>query len=286
METSASNIWSSGANAIIAEAERNGLPVTLRCTLLRDGTPTDLALTGVVHLTQGREGLLVVRDTITLSSKSRGAGDWGEISFQLPEDTGRDRPSALGVRGMAAVLGAQADGDAVRQVTLRFPNKYTTRPLRKSRRYAWRAEYTRLAGVLLPVGIPATKDALRALLNAHYKRDPTPTTILDISAGGVRVCLPDDLAKPAFASASLYVVFFVPSKADKGEQPFVFLAKRMGLSPERCASGTAVRLCFVAEMDWGAPRNDIHWSSILQEGSARLGECLQRYDADDCPPQA
>ena len=254
-----------------ATAAEKGIKITLLCSLEIGGTPQNLSLEGTLAPGENHNWLVNVAECVHLEGTCRHAEREAKFSFRLPE------PGAgLSVTGMANVLAVEVGEDgAVSRLNVHF-GLPTLRALRRHPRYSWKREFTRLGMIFQPDKLPATRSALKAMLRERATQDPRPPLILDIAAGGCRLCMPEDKVQSAFGAANLYVFFFIPSKSAKGSLPFAFIAKRLGKCMQTCPTGMAMRFAFIAEMDWNSTAS-CHWVNIASEGSSRLNACLGLY---------
>ncbi|MBO4300760.1 MAG: hypothetical protein J5861_04065 [Desulfovibrio sp.] len=276
-----SSLWNAKQQDPLVEAQNSGATVTLTCCLLCSGAPVGMRIEGLLRNVQGREGQLVVQTMTLVGGKSRDPDDRFDFSFQISSRNSEDQGIRMGAWGSGLILKTAYGQDGkLRVLNLRFPHNYTVRPLRRSKRYLWKGEFTRLLSVMLVDKAPATREELAALLRGLQNGDLSHSQLVDISAGGVCVCLPEDMARPSFSSGSIYIVFFIPSKADEAEFPFVFLARRLGLGVEPCGKGTAVRLCFTDELNWAHHHRTLKWMPVELDGSSRLSGILSQYDTE------
>jgi len=257
-----------------ATAAQAGISVTLLCSLDRSDGPHNLSLEGKLSAAEGSNWVFNVQECATLAGTCRHASSQAKYSFRLPGEG-----AGTGVSGQADILSGEDDASGgIARLVLHF-GPPVLRALRRHPRYSWKGEFTRLGAMLTPDRPPATREQLKTLLREHVLQDPRPPLILDLAAGGGRICMPEDRVRPTFAADQFYVFFFVPSKAVKGEQPFAFLSKRLGRCTQTCPTGVAMRFVFIAEMDW-ASTAPCHWVNIASVGSERLKACLERYAED------
>ena len=258
-----------------ATAADAGVNVHLLCNLERSNGPKNISLDGRLQASENRTWLFTAEKCVLLEGTCRRASQQAKYSFRIPGEG-----AGMGVSGEADVLKVINDASGeIAALSLHFGSVPVMRALRRHPRYAWKAEFTKLAAVFMPDKPPATRDALKVALREHVSRNPRPPLILDIAAGGARVCLPEDQVSRSFAPDCVHIVFFVPSKLQAGEQPFAFLARHLGRCSQTCPTGMAMRFAFLAEMDWMRMAS-CHWINIASQGSQRLKECLERYTDD------
>ncbi len=261
-------------NPFITAADA-GINVHLLCSLERPEGPREVSLDGRLQASENRTWLFTAEKCVLLDGTCRRASQQAKYSFRIPGEG-----AGTGVSGEADVLKVIDDASGeIAALSLRFGSVPVMRALRRHPRYSWKAEFTRLAAVFMPNRPPATKEALRAALREHVSHNPRPPLILDIAAGGGRICLPEDQVARSFAPDCVYVIFFVPNKLQPGEQPYAFLARHLGRCAQSCPTGVAMRFAFLAEMDWTSTAS-CHWVNIASQGSNRLKECLERYSED------
>lgn len=277
-----SSLWNAKKQDPLVEAQNSGSTITLTCCLSRKGEAVEMRIEGLLRNVQGREAQVFVQRVTTLSGKNKDPDDHFEFSFQIAASHGENQGTRMGARGIGLILKTEDNKDGtLRTLDLRFPHNYTVRPLRKNKRYVWNNEHTRLLSVLLIDKPPSTREELATLLRTQQKDSLLASQLIDISAGGACICLPEEVARPSFSTGALYIVFFIPSLATKSDFPFVFLAKRLGLGREQCLHGTAVRLCFTDELNWTYHHQLLKWTPIELDGSTRLRDCLLLYNNDN-----
>ncbi|MBO4300338.1 MAG: hypothetical protein J5861_01920 [Desulfovibrio sp.] len=257
-----------------ATAAEAGISITLLCSLERADGPKNLTLEGVLSATETHNWYYNVQKCAVMAGTCHRASKQAKFSFRIPGDG-----AGTGVSGQADILACEEDESGqISRMTVHF-GQPVMRALRRHPRYSWKREFTRLGAIIASDHPPATRDQLKVLLRDHVLQDPRPPLILDLAAGGGRICMPEDSVRNMFSSDQLYVFFFVPSKAVKGEQPYAFLSKRLGRCNQTCPTGVAMRFIFIAEMDW-ASTAPVHWVNIASVGSERLKLCLERYAED------
>ncbi len=257
-----------------AQAAASAINVTLICSLERQDGPQNLTLEGALTATETHNWLFNVQKCATLAGTCHRASKQAKFSFRLPGEG-----AGTGVSGQADIIDTEEDSAGqIARLTVHF-GQPVLRALRRHPRYSWKSEFTRLGAIIASERPPATREQLKVLLREHVMQDPRPPLILDIAAGGGRICMPEDRARPMFSADQFYIFFFVPSKAVKGEQPFAFLSKRLGRCTQTCPTGIAMRFIFIAEMDWNSTA-PVHWVNIASVGSERLKSCLERYAED------
>ena len=255
--------------AVAADA---GVSVHLLCSLDRSDGPQDLSLDGTLADAGNRAWTFRVGKCSPLGGTCRHASRQAKYSFRLAGEG-----AGTGVSGEADVLQVIDDADGqIAALSLRFGSMPVMRALRRHPRYSWKNEFTRLAAIFAPDRPPATASALKSALREHVAQNPRPPLILDIAAGGSRICMPEERAGFAFSTDKVFVFFFMPSKIASGEPPFAFLARKLGKCTQTCPTGVAMRFAFLAEMDWTSTAA-CQWLNIASVGSERLKTCLELY---------
>ncbi|MBQ9407471.1 MAG: hypothetical protein IJU37_12140 [Desulfovibrio sp.] len=255
-----------------AKAAQAGININLLCSLARPGGPLNFILDGLLSATENRNWLFCVQKCTSLAGNCHRASKEARFSFRLPQE-------GIGVSGQAKILSIEEnDAGQIWRLLLHL-GQPVLRALRRHPRYTWKPEFTRLGTFIATNRPPARSEQLKALVREHVQQDPRPPLVLDLSAGGVRMCLPEDQARFLFSAEHLYIFFLVPSKARKGELPYAFLLKRRGSCAQTCPAGIAMRFVVLAEMDWTSTA-PVHWVNIAHHGSERLQACLERYEEE------
>lgn len=254
-----------------AVAAKRGIPVTLICNLDRPEGPQHMTLEGYLVFKGTPNWEIKVKNMSILDGQCKHASREAKYSFRIPGDG-----AGTGVSGVGDILSIKEnDEGGISHLLIHF-RQPVLRPLRRHPRYTWKKEFTRLATLLAPTRAPARKEQLTDLLREQVSLNPFPPVILDLSAGGGRICVSEEQANTMFSDEQLYVLFFVPSLAHHGEKPFAMLARRLGRCTQTCPTGVAMRFVFLAEMDWEGT-GACHWINIASVGSERLKSCLERY---------
>ena len=271
-------LWNSGSYEAITEAQKRKATVHLQCWLPVGGELAGTHLEGVLSKVDGREALFAVCSVTACPARNRAVKDSCEFYFCLERSLPSGERTRLGIQGSALVLEIHETPDGgVQSVLLRFPRNCSVRQLRGDKRIPWRDEYSRIAGVAPTPERLSYKEDLRAFLAVHCRNRLDSTRLINISAGGACVCLPEELASSSLSFDTSYLFFLVPSLMPVSAPPFVFLARKMGLGRDVCDAGAAVRLRFQEELDWSGRQAQLKWQNIDRAGSSRLRLCLALY---------
>ena len=271
-------LWNSNTTEAFANAMRQRVSVRVRSCLLHEGNLTDMVLHGKFRSVEGREVQFIVRHKEVIPGKSKALENTCEFFFCLEEESSSGKVR-MGYQGPGIVLEVgQNEKNELRNLRLRLAKDCSVRQMRRDKRVPWSTDRSRLAGVVPLEDAPATRTDLRGLLAQYYNSShPNPLPLVNISAGGVCACIPEELAKLSRTSNFSYLFFIVPNKAPAAAQPYIFLSKKMGLCRNLCDEGTALRLLFTEELNWDSPGPNLKWNDILASGSSRLRTCLEEY---------
>ena len=271
-------LWNSNTSEAFTSAMRQRVSVRIRCCLLHDGTLTDMVLHGKFRSAESREVQFIVRHKEIVPGKSKAEENTCEFFFCLESNnaTGRIR---LGYQGPGLILEVgYSEKNEIRNLRLRLANNCSVRQMRRDKRVPWSTDRSRLAGVVPLETAPNTRTDLRALLAQYYNSShPSPLPLVNISAGGVCACIPEELVKLSGSSNVSFLFFIVPHKSPAAEQPYIFLSKKMGLCRNQCEEGASLRLLFTEELDWESSGPSLKWIDILASGSNRLRNCLEEF---------
>ncbi|MBB5144269.1 hypothetical protein [Desulfovibrio intestinalis] len=271
-------LWNSNTTEAFANAMRQRVSVRIRSCLLHEGNLADMVFHGKFRSVEGREVQFIVRHKEVIPGKSKALENTCEFFFCLEEESSSGKVR-MGYQGPGIVLEVgQNEKNELRNLRLRLAKDCSVRQMRRDKRVPWSTDRSRLAGVVPLEDVPATRTDLRALLAQYYNSShPNPLPLVNISAGGVCACIPEELAKLSLTSNFSYLFFIVPNKAPASAQPYIFLSKKMGLCRNLCDEGTALRLLFTEELNWDSPGPNLKWNDILASGSSRLRTCLEEY---------
>ncbi|MDD4702240.1 MAG: hypothetical protein PHI96_08470 [Desulfovibrio sp.] len=280
-------LWNSNNSEAFACAMRQRVSVRIRSCLLHEGRLTDMVLHGKFRSVEGREVLFIVRHKEIVPGKSKAEENSCEFFFCLEKESSSGK-IRLGYQGPGLILEVgYSEKNELRNLRLRLSNNCSVRQMRRDKRVPWSPERSRLAGVVPLEVMPTTRTDLRDLLARHYKASHSgPLPLVNISAGGVCACIPEELAKLSGSGSIPFLFFIVPSMAQPTEPPYIFISKKMGLCRNMYEEGTAaLRLLFTEELNWDSPGPNLKWVDILASGSSRLRACLEGYDdAEDETP--
>ncbi|MBO4369504.1 MAG: hypothetical protein J5803_05340 [Desulfovibrio sp.] len=276
---SSHSLWNANEDNPIAHALKHRSNISLRCCLPHGNACKDLALEGLLRSLDGRDGFLTVKASMPISDKTQREADTEcafSFSMERKQDDGAN--ARFGVSGQAMILQTKLNANkTLESLLLRFPRNCTVRRLRMNKRYIWKPDYCRLLRIMMPSQIPDTRDDLATLLRQYAMSSEGEQEICDISAGGACVVLGTDLSHYTFGADKVYIFFFISSKTEQNEHPFVFLAQRLGYGHAKNKRTAPVRMRFLAEMDWSSQDKKIRWLDVRQEGSLLLREHLKRF---------
>lgn len=272
------SLWSSSSFEAFKEAQRREVPFHVTCSLWRSGKAVDMDLRGKLLSVSGSEALFEVQERKLLPGKSKGEKSDCEFSFSLEQSTPSGVNELLGFQGRGRVLSMEKNIQGEPQLlSLRLARWCAVRRLRRDRRVTSEEWEIRLMGVVVVSPPPVTRKELGNILAAYYQAQPL-ISLVNISAGGTCLCLPDELASQTFTGNAFYLFFLVPEYAAPGEKPHIFLARKLGQCREVCEQGSAVRLRFLQELDWDASPAALKWIDIECTGSTRLRLCIEAQE--------
>lgn len=279
------SLWSSSSFEAFREAQRREVPFHVTCSLRRSGKTVDMALRGKLLSVSGSEALFEAQEWKILPGRSKGEESECEFSFSLEQSAPSGISELLGFLGRGRVLGMEKNIQGEPQLlSLRLARWCSVRRLRRDKRVTPEEWKIRLAGVTVVSPPPGTRKELSDILGAYYQTQwQSLISMVNISAGGVCLCLPDELAAQTFTGNAFYLFFLVPDHAAPGEKPHIFLARKLGQCREVCKQGSAVRLRFLQELDWEASPAALKWIDIEYTGSTRLRMCIEQQETDQIP---
>ncbi|MCR4666787.1 MAG: hypothetical protein K5657_05785 [Desulfovibrio sp.] len=282
-EFSYCSLWNANADNPVVHALRDRSTISLRGYFSHMGECKDLALEGTLKSLDGRDGLLAVKQCVSISERTQREQDTEcPFSFTMMRKQKDGTKAQFSVSGQALIIQTKNNHEkALESIHIRFPRNCNVRRLRMNPRYEWKPEFVRLLRIMVPTSIPENRDDLAKLLRQYTMAPIEGQEICDISAGGVCAILGTDAGRGTFAADRLYLFFFISSKSKAGENPFVLLAQRLGYGQAKNqGQQPPVRMRFLAEMDWTTQEQKIRWLDVRSEGSHLLREHLKRFK--DC----
>lgn len=282
MEAPVSCLWNANQNNAFLDACKQKATIHLRGCFPHEGTICDMLYAGRIVTQDGRTGIFKIQEQAKMPGKAYHQDDQCSFNFSLTEtDALTNAKRSYGVNASARILSVEQDANgSLNAIVLRFNRNYTTRPLRKNKRYRWSKELTKLLRISLPINIPETKEELAALLLSDSKQNKNlaQPSLVDISAGGCCAFVSRELSQSTFATEKLYLFFFMTMRSEKNDHPYILLAKRLGYGDVDSKNNTiAVRMRFLAELDWSSHQK-IQWFDIRENGSPRLAQHLALFE--------
>lgn len=158
---------------------------------------------------------------------------------------------------------------------LRFSLPSRIRPLRRHPRKSCSRGLEIIPGLVLVEKVPQNRSQLVGLLHRYYKSKNRPRPVLvNISAGGACVRTADQIAQRLMGTEESYLFFFFLKTAGREMKPWVFLGRKVGVSPG--LDGGGLRIQFMRELVWQSSSEELVWRDICSEGSEKLARELAK----------
>ena len=121
---------------------------------------------------------------------------------------------------------------------------------------------------------------LKNLLQGHRGTAVDGTPIVNISASGACLWVPDE-PEIRCISGEPDILLYMIAKSDSSDNlPYVLLGKKLGYLRETQANSLAVRVNFVYELDCEKSSSRLIWNKIAGNGSSRLRTYLRQYEGE------
>lgn len=274
-------IWNADNHEAFATAQRHRAFVKVVCCIPWKGAPKDVLLYGRLRNVSGREATLVVLQAEVLSRSCKIYQYVCDFFFCLDKRDPQNGLERLGYRGEGRVLGVTKNGQGeVSQVHLLLGSKCFVRRMRRDKRIEWSEHYCRVSGALRVSRTPEYGCDLKNLLQTHRGTGAAGTPIVNISASGACLWVPDEPEIKSISGEPDILLYMIAAADAPNELPYIFLGKKLGYLREMQPNALAVRVNFVYELDCENPSNRLTWNKISGSGSSRLRTYLRRYEGE------
>ncbi|MDY0260077.1 MAG: hypothetical protein RBR41_10495 [Desulfovibrio sp.] len=274
-------IWNSDNHEAFATAQRHRAFVKVVCCIPWKGKHSDVLLCGRLRNVSGREATLAVLQAEVLPRRCKIYQYGCDFFFYLDRRDPENGLERLGYKGEGRVLGVTRNvGGEVSQVRLLLASKCVVRRMRRDIRIEWNEHYCRMSGVLHVTRAPEFGCDLKNLLQEHRGTAVDGTPIVNISAGGARLWVPDEPEIKCISGEPDILLYMIAKSDSSDNLPYVLLGKKLGYLRETQANSLAVRVNFVYELDCEKSSNRLTWNKIAGNGSSRLRTYLRQYEGE------
>lgn len=274
-------IWNADNREAFTTAQRRRASVRVVCCIPWKGTHRDVILCGRLRNVCGREATLVVLQAEVLTRSCKIHQYVCDFFFSLDRRDPEKGLERLGYKGEGRVLGVtrNAQGE-VSHVRLLLASKCVVRRIRRDTRIEWREHYCQMAGALRVSRTPEYGCDLKTLLHKHRCTTVAATPIVNISASGACLWIPDEPEIKSISGEPDILLYMIAISDSNDDYPYVFLGKKLGYLRETRANSRAVRVNFVYELDGEKSSSRLTWNNIAGNGSSRLRSYLRQYEAE------
>ena len=240
-----------------------------------------MLLQGRLRNVSGREATLAVLQAEVLPRRCKIYPYGCDFFFYLDRKGPENGLERLGYKGEGRVLDVIRNaGGEVSHVHLLLASKCVVRRMRRDKRIAWNERYCRISGVLHVPRTPESGCDLKNLLHGHRCTAVAGTPIVNISASGACLWVPDEPEIKCISGDPDILLYMISMSGSSDNLPYVFLGKKLGYMRETQANSLAVRVNFVYELDCEKSSSRLIWNKIAGNGSSRLRTYLRQYEGE------
>ncbi len=252
------------------------------CCIPWKGKLRDVYLYGRLRNVSGREVTLVVVQAEELSRRCKIHQYVCEFFFCLDRKDPKNGFERLGYKGEGRVLGVSKNSRGeVSQLHLLLASKCVVRRMRRDKRIDWDEGYCRMSGALRVPRTPEYGCDLKNLLQEHRCAAVSGTPIVNISASGACLWIPDEPEIKSISGEPDILLYMIAASDSFNDLPYVFLGQKLGYMRETQANSLAVRVSFVYELDCENSSSRLNWNNIAASGSSRLRTYLRQYEVEE-----
>ena len=266
-----------GQNSYLIAASYTKAKTIVQCCVELGSYYYVVRATGFLRSIDGMNALFIVSDAKILMDPVSKDNKRAKFSITLNEIKYRDKIVSANIIGNAFIIDSNVETSGkLSRIRLHFPNQYTVRQIRSSKRYELNKNINHYFKVTLPLEVPKNKEGIINLLREPSGYIIDSARIINLSRGGACICLPEEIAKPLLSAGTIYVLFFAVGNIGTPENTYLFTAKRLGLGNANCPSGIPIRMEFESELDI----RKFSWIDIHGNGSPRLQKFLELNESE------
>lgn len=272
-----------GNSNIFYTAQDTNSIIKVTCCIKLNGVLRDVTCHGYLSEAIGREAKLrVVEQTIIERACKLYAN---EFEYFLCLDKTYPQRVRHGYMGVGKILGVKRDSNRnIQALLMRFSAQTVVRRMRRDRRIDWRAEYSKASGVMRIGCIPETKHDLKELVQNHYHLAALRSQIINLSAAGACVLLPDSSELKSLSADPGLMLYIISDEFCLLDATYVFLCKKVGVTSSDVVDTLKLRMQFTHELNLRNSDTSLNWVEISNSGSARLNSFIHNICSDDKEP--
>jgi len=272
-----------GNSNIFYTAQDTNSIIKVTCCIKLNGVLRDVTCHGYLSEAIGREAKLRVVEQTVIARPCKLYANEFEYFFCL--DKNFPQRVRHGYMGIGKVLGVKRDlSHNIQALLLRFPAQGVVRRMRRDRRIDWNPEYSKTSGVMCIDHIPETKHDLKELVQNHYHLAALRSQIINLSAAGACVLLPDSSELKSLSADPGLMLYIIADEFSLLDATYVFLCKKVGVTSSDVVDTLKLRMQFTHELNLRNSDTSLNWVEISNSGSARLNSFIHNICSDDKEP--
>lgn len=244
--------------------------------MLHQGKLKDIMCYGHIKSVEGREAFVTIVEQEVLSRPCKIYLNEFEYFFCL--DKNFPQRMRLGYLGTGKILDVKKDRESnISAMHLRFAAKSVERRMRRDRRIEWQQEYSRVSGIIRLDAVPEDKLDLKNLIHQHYNSSAGKTQIVNISAAGACVLLPEEAELKSLSADTHLMLYILSDRSDMMNDAYIFLGKKIGVTSSSVSNMLKLRMQFTHELELHSTQFNLNWTEISNTGSLRLASFIDQY---------
>ncbi len=201
-----------------------------------------------------------------------------EINFMASSRDEDGVPVQLLVRHNSRLLTVDYGADGrPSHLVFRVEKNFEARPARRHPRLDWKPEMRvnlRLGAI---AALPATLHELRCFFETSLSAVKQHPQLINISIGGACLTVPRLLAQQGQEMGHGFL-FVYSTAATAHSKPRVLHCRQLGTRSDLSDDNdVALRLQFMAELDWGKSTEKLVWNDVSQTGSSAINEFFRLF---------
>lgn len=283
-------LWRSQNLDVLEKVMQEKSPVTISLPAGFDGASSPVKLEGQIDGLSGSVSRLcitraapAIHGPVRVGEKAKTC----EVSFSCMQQAEAGYMEPLGYTGSGEILEAQnGPNNELQYLTVRVSHRFTTRRVRRHVRLDWQDQKQVMVGLQVVNPVPENRQELRNLLEVTLRDAASRPTLVNISAGGVCLCVDKEMVTRPLAGHEYYLFMFSYLLEQQKRPPEILLGKKVGLRRNVCDEGKmGLRLKFVRELNWQNSQVSLAWRDIADEGSAYLNALVDKRCKEYFSPQ-
>lgn len=278
-------LWRSSNLAVLEQLKHERTIVTIGLPNGFDGVSPRVQLKGVFRDLREKVASFVVEQCnphvtgkpVVLTGNSLAC----EVGFTHMQRNVAGFLEPVGYSGSGEILQLENGPDGQpKQLVVRVAHRFTTRLVRRHFRLEWSADMPATVGLHVVSAVPQNRQELRELLEVSLRDTAHRPYLVNISAGGVCLCVDKDMASRPLVGREFYMFIFTCPVLGSNRPPEILACKKAGLRRGICDAGhVGMRFKFLHELNWRASQVALVWRDIAETGSATINKLVEDYCA-------